>query len=78
MHTITQLILDNNIAFHPMLGNSYKLNETGKEIITLLKEGRSKDDIIEILSKKYSIGTDALFIDLGDFFAKLRVYGLQQ
>lgn len=78
MHTITQLILDNNVAFHPMMGNSYKLNETGKEIIAYLKEGKSKDEIIKTLSEKYKISPDELFIDIGDFFAKLRVYGLQQ
>jgi len=78
MHTITQLILDNNVAFHPMMGNSYKLNKTGKEIIEYLKEGQSKDEIIKTLSEKYEISPDELFIDVGDFFAKLRIYGLQQ
>lgn len=78
MSVITQLILDNNVAFHPMMGNSYKLNNTGKEILELLKEGKSKDDIIHILAEKYQADKNELFIDVGDFFSKLRAYGLQQ
>jgi len=76
MQVIDQLLLDNNIAFHPMMGNSYKLNETGKEILELLKQHKSKDEIVEILSKKYDVDKNEVFIDVGDFFAKLRIYGL--
>jgi len=76
MQVIDQLLLDNNVAFHPMMGNSYKLNETGKNIIELLKEHKTKDEIVEILAQKYDINKKDVFIDVGDFFAKLRIYGL--
>jgi hypothetical protein len=34
MNNLNQIVLDeNNIAFHPMMGNSYQLNDTAKEII---------------------------------------------
>jgi len=78
MQVIDQLVLDNNIAFHPMMGNSYKLNQTGKEILELLKEHKSKDEIVDILSKKYDIDKSEVFIDVGDFFAKFRIYGLDK
>ena len=76
MQVIDQLLLDNNVAFHPMIGNSYKLNETGKDIIELLKEHKTKDEIVEILAQKYDVDKKDVFIDVGDFFAKLRIYGL--
>lgn len=77
MTTLSQLTLDdNNIAFHPMMGNSYQLNDLGKEIITLLREGKSKDEVMEHLLKDYDVPYNSLFIDVSDFFAKLRVYGL--
>ena len=77
MQTINQLVLDeNNMAFHPMMGNSYQLNEIGKEIIRLLKQNRSKDEIIEELSLNYSVSRDELFIDVSDFISKLKIYGL--
>ena len=78
MQVIDQLLLDNNVAFHPMMGNSYKLNETGKDIIELLKEHKTKDEIVEILAQKYDVDKKDVFIDVGDFFAKLRIYGLDQ
>jgi len=77
MQTIDQLVLDeNNMAFHPMMGNSYQLNTIAKEIITLLKHHKNKDEIIKELSDKYEIPQNELFIDVSDFMAKLKVYGL--
>jgi len=77
MNTIDQLVLDeNNILFYPMMGNSYQLNNVGKEIILLLKQHMSKDEIIEALAEKYGVQKSELFIDVGDFFAKLKIYGL--
>jgi hypothetical protein len=79
MQVISQLVLDeNNMAFHPMMGNSYQLNSIGKEIINLLKQHKTKEDILEELSKKYNISQNELFIDVSDFMAKLKIYGLYQ
>jgi len=79
MQVVNQLILDeNNIAFHPMMGNSYQLNDIAKEIITLVKQNKTKDEIIEELSLRYDISKNELFIDLSDFFSKLKIYGLLQ
>jgi len=77
MQTVDQLVLDeNNIAFHPMMGNSYQLNDIAREILTLLKLHKTKDEIIEELSSKYDVSQNELFIDVSDFIAKLKVYGL--
>ena len=77
MQTIDQLVLDeNNIAFHPMMGNSYQLNTISREIISLLKQHKNKNDIIEELALKYEVSKSELFIDVSDFLAKMKVYGL--
>jgi len=77
MQVIEQLIVDeNNIAYHPMIGNSYQLNSISKEIVTSLQENKTKDEIIEELSQKYEVSKHELFIDVGDFLAKLKIYGL--
>jgi len=77
MQQIKQLVLDeNNVAFEPMMGNSYKLNDSAKEIITLLKVHKTKDEIIEELAQKYGVEKKELYIDLNDFFSKLKIYGL--
>ncbi len=77
MQAITQLVLDeNNIAFHPMMGNSYQLNGISKEIIQLLRDSKSKHEIVELLSQRYDVSYNELFIDVSDLFSKLKVYGL--
>lgn len=79
MQAIEQLVLDeNNMAFHPTVGNSYQLNVISKEILTLLREHKTKDEIIEELNEKYDVSKSMLFIDVSDFFAKLNIYGLLQ
>jgi|FLOH01.1.fsa_nt_gi hypothetical protein len=77
MNTIDQLVLDeNNILFYPMMGNSYQLNSVGNDVITLLKQHKSKDEIIEELAVKYEVAKSELFIDVSDFLSKLKIYGL--
>lgn len=77
MNTIDELVLDeNNIAFYPMMGNSYQLNPIATEIINLLKQHKSKEEIIAELASAYEISTQELFIDVSDFLSKLKVYGL--
>jgi len=56
MRTIDQLVLDeNNMAFHPMMGNSYQLNEIGREILTMLKQHKNKEQIINIQEDNYRL-----------------------
>ena len=77
MTIVDELVLDeNNVAFYPTMGNSYQLNGIGKDIVTLLKEHKSKADIIDELASKYEVSKETLFIDVSDFLSKLRVYGL--
>jgi iron-sulfur cluster repair protein YtfE (RIC family) len=77
MQTINELVLDeNNIAFHPMMGNSYQLNDIGNKIIVLLKQHKSKEEIIETLGENYDVPQNDLFIDISDFISKLKIYGL--
>jgi hypothetical protein len=77
MNALNQLVLDeNNIAFNPMMGNSYQLNEISKEIVIALREGKSKDEIVKELSATYDVNENKLFIDVSDFISKLHIYGL--
>lgn len=77
MEVLKDLLFDaNNIASHPMTGNSYQLNEIGKNIINLLKQQKDLNEIIGILSEEYAIDRDLLFIDVSDFIAKLKIYEL--
>ena len=77
MDQIKQLLLDgNNIAFNPLLGNSYQLNEIGVTILNLLKKDMDKEDIVKQLSQDYEASENEIYIDVTDFISKLKVYGL--
>ena len=77
MSILSQLVCnENDMAFHPVTGSSYKINAIAKEIITLLQEGKTKNQIVETLVKEYDVDRNTLFIDVSDFIKKLQVYGL--
>jgi len=77
MNQIMQLAVDENkIAFQPMMGNSYQLNGIGRDIINLIKENKDKYEIVDILVEQYEKNYNDVFIDVNDFFAKLKIYGL--
>ena len=74
---LKEMVIDeNNIGFIPSLGISFELNETAKEIVSLIKEGKTKEEIVKILSEKYEKDWKEVYIDVEDFFQKLKVYGL--
>jgi len=74
---IQEMVIDeNNIGFIPSLGISFEMNETAKKIISLLKEGKNKEEIVKIISQEYNISWKEAYIDVEDFFIKLKVYGL--
>jgi fatty acid-binding protein DegV len=76
---INEMIIDENgVAFIPSLGISFQINETAKEIIELLKQGKEKEEIVRILAEKYERDFREVYIDVEDFFIKLKVYGLIQ
>jgi len=74
-----EMIIDeNNMAFIPSLGTSYQLNKTAKDIIGLLKQGKTKDEIVKIITKNTGANWRDVYIDVEDFFQKLKIYGLIQ
>jgi hypothetical protein len=74
---INEMIIDeNNMGFIPSLGLSFQLNLTAKEIISLIKEGKEKSEIVKIVSDKNSIEWKDVYIDVEEFFKKLKIYNL--
>jgi len=76
---LNQLIVDdNNMGFIPSIGASFQLNDTAREIISLLKQNKSKDEIVTEIATKYNQHENEVFIDVSDFFTKLKIYGIIQ
>jgi len=76
---LNELIIDeNNMGFIPSLGTSYQLNSTAKEIINLIKQNKTKNEIAKILAEENGVNFRDIYIDVEDFFQKLKIYGLIQ
>ena len=74
---LNEMVIDeNNVGFIPSLGISFQMNDTAKRIIELLKEGKNKEEIVEIISNEFDVGWRETYIDVEDFFLKLKAYGL--
>jgi len=74
---IHEMVIDeNNMGFIPSLGISFQLNSTAKRIVELIKEGKNKEEIIKILAEESGEDWKKVYIDVEDFFIKLKVYGL--
>ncbi len=62
--------------FNPGTGDSFSVNNTGSEILALLKENKSKQEITEWISIKYEVNKIQLEKDMDDFISQLNDYNL--
>jgi hypothetical protein len=69
---------DNGFVFNPSTGDSFTLNNTGKEILILIKEGKNIHQICGLLSEKYDIDRITLDRYLDDFVNDLTVNNLME
>jgi hypothetical protein len=62
---------DNGFVFNPTTGDSFTLNGTGREVLLLIKEGKSLDQIKELMLEKYEVDRIILERYLEDFVNEL-------
>jgi len=67
---------ESGFIFNPGNGDSFSVNEIGAEIINLMKEERSQDEIIDTISSKYDTEKSQVEKDLEDFISMLVSYNL--
>lgn len=65
-------------VFDPELGNSYRTNPIGIEIIQLLKKQLSKDEILQNVLQNYEVDEEEARKDLDEYMQSLRQLGLSQ
>ncbi|HAM09943.1 MAG: hypothetical protein A2X05_17730 [Bacteroidetes bacterium GWE2_41_25] len=63
-------------VFNPGTGDSFSVNQTGAEIISLLKENRSPEEVINLISSKFDAEQIQIEKDLDDFVSQLYIYNL--
>jgi hypothetical protein len=67
---------ENGFVFNPSTGDSFTINKTGKEVLSLIKEGKSLQAITELMTEKYDVDTNTLDRYLSDFINDLTVNNL--
>jgi len=71
-------ISDTGFIFNPLSGDSFSVNPIGLEIMKLLKESKSKEEIVKILKVDYMVDEYTLEKDLYDFNIMLENYKLAE
>jgi len=71
-------ISESGFIFNPGTGDSFSTNTIGQEIIRLLNEGKTRDEITEYILGRYEVERGILEKDLGDFFFMLGTYHIVQ
>lgn len=69
---------ENGFVFNPSNGDSFTMNATGREVVLLIKEGRSLDQIADLMIKKYDVDRTTLERYLTDFVNDLTVNNLME
>ncbi len=67
-------ISDEGFIFDPETGNSYTVNTTALEILKMLKEGLSKEEILTELINQFDVEKEEAERDLIDFLEQLKVF----
>lgn len=64
------------LIFNPATGDSFSVNDIGKEILSLLKDEISQDAIFGHITEKYEVERMQLEKDMEDFISLLQEYNL--
>ncbi len=77
MNRLSQLAInDEGFVFDPTTGTSFTTNQTGLFILKELKEGKSPEEIVDLLTEEFKVDRKTAEIDLLEFIEKLRSYNL--
>jgi hypothetical protein len=69
---------ENGFVFNPSTGDSFTLNNTGKEVLMLIKEGKNVSQITDLMIQKYDVDRVTLERYLADFVNDLSVNNLME
>ncbi len=67
---------DEGFLFNPTTGDSFSTNAVGAEILLLLKQDRSFNEIVELICSTYDVDRDLFERDLDDYTILLKEYSI--
>ena len=62
---------DNGFVFNPSTGDSFTMNQTAREVLMLIKEGKTIDQIADLMIDRYDVDRVTLERYLEDFVNEL-------
>ena len=65
-------ISESGFIFDPNTGHTFTVNEIGLEIIRLLKDNRSLEEIVAAIASDYEAGSEMIYKDVVQFLGQLR------
>ncbi len=68
-------VSESGFIFDPNTGQAFTTNEIGLEIIHLLKEGKTFEDIVSHIGEHYEADRDLIYKDVAQFWGQMRNYG---
>lgn len=71
-------ISDSGFIFNPFTGDSYSVNPIGLEIISMLKEEKTEQEIIDKIVSEYTIDRITVEKDFEEFKSLLNAYKLTE
>ena len=69
-------ISDSGLIFNPVNGESFSVNPIGIEIISQVREGKSREEIARLIVSKYNTDKATIEKDLYDFITILKNHNL--
>jgi hypothetical protein len=69
-------ISENGFVFNPTTGDSFSVNELGAMIINEIKAGKSKNEILEVVSNDYNADKSTIEKDFNEFLQILNNHQL--
>lgn len=71
-------ISENGFVFNPSTGDSFTLNNTGREVLLMIKEGKNATQITDLLIAKYDVDNTTIERYLADFMNDLGTNNLME
>jgi hypothetical protein len=71
-------VSESGFIFNPSTGDSFSVNPIGAEVINLLKEDRSPEQIKMVLLEKYDVEKTLLEKDIDDFLSQMKDNNMMQ
>ena len=69
-------VSDSGFVFNPTTGESFSANPIGTEIIEMLKQGKTQEEIKDNILKNYNTEQDIVDKDVFEFYELLKQFSL--